>query len=94
MTASTTIAELRYKEVVSLSNGARLGFVCDLEFDMENGRVTSLVIPGPLRFFGLLGREEDYIVPWDAINKIGEDIILVKYEPKSSKFRSDRLKNH
>jgi len=81
----TTIAELKYKEVVNLADGARLGFVCDLEFDIETGRVTSLVIPGPLRLLGIFGREEDYIVPWEAITKIGEDIILVRYEVKGYK---------
>ena len=27
--------------------------------------------------FGLLGREEDKYIPWDAISRFGEDIILV-----------------
>ena len=48
--------ELGCKEVVCLSDGARLGFVRDAEIDLETGRVTALIIPGRLRWLGLLGR--------------------------------------
>lgn len=32
---------------------------------------------GPTRLFGLFGREEDYIISWDEIETLGEDIVLV-----------------
>ena len=32
---------------------------------------------GPCRFFGLFGRGEDFYVPWDCIQKFGDDIILI-----------------
>jgi len=76
----TTVIDLRYKEIINLSNGQRLGFVCDAEILLSEGRVTALIVPGPARFFGLLGREEDLVIPWDKITKIGEDIILVEME--------------
>ena len=53
------LAQLRYKEVVSVSDGSRFGFVGDMEVDLDTGRVTALVVPGRLRLLGLLGREED-----------------------------------
>jgi sporulation protein YlmC with PRC-barrel domain len=28
--------------------------------------------------FGLLGREDDYVVPWGCIVRVGGDIILVE----------------
>ena len=34
--------------------------------------------PGRPRFFGLLGREEDYVLPWKNIVRVGSDIILVE----------------
>ena len=71
------IYDMGYKEVISLEDGARLGYVSDVEIDIGTGRVQSLVIPGRLKLFGLLGREEDYIVPWNAIETVGEDLILV-----------------
>ena len=73
----TRIAELRYKEVISVEDGARYGYVGDMEVDLDTGQVRALVIPGRRRFFGLLGREEDKYIPWDAVSRFGEDIILV-----------------
>ena len=71
-------SELRYKEVIALHTGLRLGYVCDLEFDDSEGRLVSLVTPGRSKLFGLLGREDDYVLPWGCIVRIGGDIILVE----------------
>ena len=38
---------------------------------------SKLLAPGPCRFFGLFGREPDFLVPLGCITKIGRDIILV-----------------
>ena len=76
------LAQLRYKEVVSVSDGSRFGFVGDMEVDLDTGRVTALVVPGRLRLLGLLGREEDRYIPWDAVRRFGQDIILVEDEPQ------------
>lgn len=77
---SCRIAELRMKEVINVCDGARLGYVGDLEVDILCGRVVALIVPGSCWFFGLFGRGEEYIIPWDAIDKIGDDIILVRWE--------------
>ena len=71
-------SDLRYKEVIDIHTGLRLGYVCDLEFDDSEGRLVSLVTPGRAKFFGLLGREDDYVLPWGCIVRIGGDIILVE----------------
>ena len=71
-------SELRYKEIIDVHTGYRLGYVCDLEFDDREGCLTSLVTPGRARFFGLLGREDDYVLPWSSIVRVGTDIILVE----------------
>ena len=72
------IYEFGYKEVIDLSDGTRLGYISDVEIDVDSGQVRAAVIPGRLRLFGLLGREEDKVIPWEYIEKIGEDIILVR----------------
>lgn len=78
MSMETRIADLRYKEVISVEDGSRHGFVADMEIDLETGRVQALIVPGRRRFFGLLGREEDKIIPWGSVKRFGEDIILVE----------------
>lgn len=75
-------ADLKQKEVINISDGRRLGFVSDVEFDLENGKIDAIVIPGGGRFFGIIGRDNEVIIPWERINKIGEDIILVEMDDR------------
>ena len=72
------MAELRYREIINVCTGHRLGFVCDAEFDMGTGKLLSLIVPGRCRFFGLFGREDDYIIPFECITRLGDDIILAE----------------
>ncbi|MFR3363733.1 MAG: hypothetical protein ACLTV1_02940 [Christensenellales bacterium] len=34
-------------------------------------------LPGPPRFFGILRSDEELVIPYDRISKIGDDVILV-----------------
>ena len=70
---------LREKEVINLCDGRRLGFVCDLEFSLCDGRINALVVPGESALFGF-GRCESITVPWEKIETIGADAILVRVE--------------
>jgi len=75
-------SDLRQKEVINVSDGRRLGFVYDVEIDLENGRIDAIVIPGGGRLFGLIGKDSEFIIPWERIKKIGEDIILVDMDER------------
>ena len=77
------VSELRYKEIINVSDGSRYGWVGDVEVDLESGQVRALVVPGRLRVFGLLGREEDRVFPWEAVRRFGADTILVETPPLS-----------
>lgn len=72
-----TVSELGCKEIINIRDGARLGFVSDVVLELPSGKVTAIVAPGRRRFFGLFGREDDYIIPWECIRRIGDDIILI-----------------
>jgi YlmC/YmxH family sporulation protein len=74
-------SELRCKEVICVADGRRLGFVSDVEVTIPEGVVRCVIVPGPCRFFGILGRKDDYVIPWCAIRRIGPDIILVDIQP-------------
>ena len=76
------ITDLSYKEVYDMDSGRRLGYVRDAEIDPETGRVTALIIPGKLRWLGLLGREKEVIIPWERVQRIGEDILFVNKRSK------------
>ena len=73
--------DLQCKEVICLGSGQRLGFICDVVVQIPEGQVKAIVVPGPCRFFGLVGRQDDYCIPWNCIQKIGPDIVLVDTNP-------------
>lgn len=75
------IDDLKNKQVVCVKDGCVLGFVSDVELDTVSGTLTSVIIFGRLRFFGLLGREDDIVIPWNDISVIGGETILVNTEP-------------
>ena len=88
------IDELKNKQIVCVKDGYVLGFVSDVELDTENGSLTSLIIFGRLKFFGVFGREEDIVIPWSEIMVIGPETILVstdssaylKLQPKRRRY--------
>ena len=71
------LADLRYREVIDTTTGARLGYVNDILIDSATGRILALIVPGPARCMGLLGREEDYILPWGSVARLGADFVLI-----------------
>lgn len=71
------IQDLRHKEVVCVKDGSLLGPVCDVEFDADTANVLSIVVLGRPRFFGIMGRDDDLVIPWSEIEIIGEDTVLV-----------------
>ena len=76
-TMMNRFTQLRRKEVINLCDGCRLGCVGDVEVKLPEGEVRALIVFGPCRFFGLFGRGEDYYIPWECIQKFGDDIILI-----------------
>ena len=82
--------ELRCREIINISTGHRLGYVSDAELDLVNGCVRALIVPGPARFFGLFGREPDFLIPIDCVKKMGQDILLV--EVNGGYKRSKRIR--
>lgn len=84
------LRDLRTKEVINIHNGFRLGYVCDAVLETVDGRIAALIIPGHSK--GLFGREEDYVIPFESIRRIGSDIILVEsaggVQPEEKKKRS------
>lgn len=70
--------DLKKKEVINICDCKRLGVVGDLEFDPCKGCITHLIIPGPGCLCGIFGREKEYVIPFDQVKQIGDDIILVE----------------
>jgi YlmC/YmxH family sporulation protein len=73
-----TISELQVKDIVAIEDGRKLGYISDLEIDVERGYIVSLVISLKGKMLGLFGKEEEVIIPWNHIVTIGADVILVR----------------
>lgn len=75
--------ELREKEVINLCDGTRLGCPCDFEFNVYEGAITAIIVPRPSGFLGL-SHANDLVIPWDNIECIGTDAILVRMSSNES----------
>lgn len=69
--------DMRCKEIINIRTGCKLGYPDDIEFDTCTAKICKLIVFGKSKFFGLLGREEDFVIPWCDIEVIGQDTILV-----------------
>jgi YlmC/YmxH family sporulation protein len=82
--------ELCRKEVIDISTGERLGFIDDIELDIESGSVKSLIIYGGARFWGILGKEEDSVIACSEIKVVGDDVVLVERSENSTRMKSTK----
>lgn len=68
---------LREKEVINLCDGTRLGCPDDFEVNVCDGRIVAIIVPRPSGFLGL-SHCNDLVIPWQKIERIGADAILVR----------------
>ncbi|MFN2746139.1 MULTISPECIES: YlmC/YmxH family sporulation protein [Bacillus] len=72
------ISDFQVKDVVNVSNGKKLGSIGDIDINVTTGKIQAIVIGGSGKVFGFFGKEEEIVIPWRNIVKIGEDVILVR----------------
>ncbi len=74
------LCELSYKEVINVCDGQKLGYIQDIEFDVCTGQIKKVIIPGPCKIWGIMGRDHEYIIDYNCICQIGPDVVLVEVE--------------
>ena len=75
-------SDFRVKEVINIRDGRRLGNIVDMEFNLSEGRITAIIVPGSSKWMGLIKNGDDIVIPWERIKKIGDDVILVDIEAR------------
>ena len=70
------LSELQYKDIVNLE-GKKIGNIIDVKID-SSGKLISLVLEENKKFIRLRSSESETEISWDKIQRIGEDVILVK----------------
>ena len=88
---ATRFTELQCKEVICVRDGRRLGFVTDVQVEVPEGNIVAIIVPGPCRFFGVAGRQDDFLIPWRCICRIGPDIVLVDIRPEDCRVPRHKL---
>ena len=78
---SIKFTQMQCKEVICIADGRRLGYVSDVQVELPEGRVCALLVCGPGKVMGAFGRHEEFCIPWNCIQKIGPDIVLVDIDP-------------
>jgi YlmC/YmxH family sporulation protein len=72
--------DLRQKEVINICNAERLGYISDVEICFDTGNIEAIIIPRKRWFFRLFSQQKDYVIPWEEIECVGEDLVLVRSE--------------
>ena len=70
------LSELQYKDIVNL-DGKKIGNIIDVKID-QSGKLISLVLEDNKKFLRFKSNENETEIGWDKIQRIGEDVILVK----------------
>ncbi len=72
-----TFSELCKKQVINVCDCRQLGYITDIAFELDTGRITCIKVceQGSLFCFGK-GGDKCISIPWECIKKIGDDIIL------------------
>ncbi|GAB7388272.1 YlmC/YmxH family sporulation protein [Bacillaceae bacterium] len=80
-------SQLSGKEIVNLDSGERLGVLgqSDLVIDPETGAIDAIVLPA-VSFFAFGKKKNDVVIPWQAIRKIGSEMIIVELGQKARAY--------
>ncbi|WML43625.1 YlmC/YmxH family sporulation protein [Neobacillus sp. PS3-40] len=84
------ISEFQIKDVVNISDGKKLGNIADIEINLTTGIIEAVVISGSGKVRGFFGKEEEVVIPWKNILKIGQDVILVRFKGNGDNQFDDR----
>lgn len=69
---------LRQKEVISITTAERLGFISDVEISERTGNIEAVIVPRRGCFFKRLFGGGELVIPWNSIEVVGDDVVLVR----------------
>ncbi len=78
------ISEFQSKDVVNISDGKRLGYIGDLDINLNTGKIESIIIGPSGRVLSFFNRNDEIVISWTNILKIGRDVILVRIKDQNS----------
>ncbi|MCK8823490.1 YlmC/YmxH family sporulation protein [Fuchsiella alkaliacetigena] len=76
------LSALQGKEIINMDDGGRLGIISESELviDVETGDIESIIIPNQEGVMGFFGEEKYLLIPWQAVQKVGSEVVIVDLE--------------
>ncbi len=71
------LSDLQHKDVINIKDGKKIGNIIDVSIT-DNGNMNSLIVEKSKFLVSMFSSSGEFEIKWDQIEKIGEDVILVK----------------
>lgn len=74
------LSDLQHKDVVNMKDGKLVGNIIDVSINALNGSMEKLIVEKSKFFVSLFSNKNEIEIRWEQIEKIGEDVILVRID--------------
>lgn len=80
------LRQLEDKELINLQDGRRIGYFgdADLVFNADTGEIVGLEIGNRNKLFNLFAEKFVSVIPWEAVKKIGKEVIIIDVGTETS----------
>lgn len=72
------LSDLQDKDVINVVDGKKVGNIIDVALENSTGKMESLIVEKSKFFISMFSNKDEIEIRWEQIEKIGEDVILVK----------------
>ena len=73
------LSDLQSKDVVNVIDGRKIGNIVDININLE-GKMECLIVEKSKFLVSMFSTKDEIEVKWSKIEKIGEDVILVRLD--------------
>ena len=71
------LSDLQSKDIVNIIDGRRIGNIIDVNINLE-GKMEGLIVEKSKFLISIFSNKDEIEIKWHQIEKIGEDVILVR----------------
>lgn len=71
------LSDLQNKDIINVVDGKKIGNIIDISIATD-GNLDSLIVEKSKFFISMFTTKDEVEIKWQQIEKIGEDVILVK----------------
>ena len=73
------LGELQSKDVINVVDGTKMGRITNMEIDITTGKINSIIVQTNTRFMNFFTGNNNVVIPWNQIVKIGGEVVIVNY---------------